>query len=275
MVVGVMGAGGIAFGFVPAMKVQFRGGARLGPRHRARVTRRQGNADLRAVLPVGPGTARRRRAAGKDPEFGGGSPLRRDLAFSVIRTAAWYTPFAARKRSETDMATPGMVLRAPSGEPAGVHLRSPSVITVPKKLHPRTRSHPSTGMSRTPQPDAPRTPETTPPPRPPAPATILPGRRGVAQSGRAPGSGSGGRRFKSCRPDAARPPRTGSGPKAATASGCFGRIFPRPFPPRNRAVISALTHGSNRVYSGALPETVCPGECPFSCSCFLTFPNRV
>ena len=40
---------------------------------------------------------------------------------------------------------------------------------------------------------------------PPAPATIPPGRRGVAQSGRAPGSGSGGRRFKSCRPDAARP----------------------------------------------------------------------
>ena len=70
-------------------------------------------------------------------------------------------------------------------------------------------------------------------------------------------------------------PRTGSGPEAAPASGCFGRIFPRPFPPRNRAVISALTHGSKRVYSGALAEDVCPGECPFSCSCFLTSPNRV
>ena len=88
------------------------------------------------------------------------------------------------------------------------------------------------------------------------PATIPPGRRGVAQSGRAPGSGSGGRRFKSCRPDAARPPdgfrQTGSGPEAAAASGAFGRIPSRPFPPGNRAVTSALTHGSKRVYSGAL-----------------------
>ena len=70
-------------------------------------------------------------------------------------------------------------------------------------------------------------------------------------------------------------PRTGSGPEAATASGCFGRIFPRPFPPRKGVVISALTHGSKRVYSGALAEDVCPGECPFSCPCFLTFRNRV
>ena len=56
---------------------------------------RENWADLRAVLPVGPGTARRRRAAGKDPEFGGGGLSAGTPAFSVIRTAAWYTPFAA------------------------------------------------------------------------------------------------------------------------------------------------------------------------------------
>ena len=41
----------------------------------AQVARRHGNADLWAVLPVGPGTARRRRADGKDPDLPVGSPL--------------------------------------------------------------------------------------------------------------------------------------------------------------------------------------------------------
>ena len=62
----------------PGMKVQFRGGARLGRTPPCRAARWQGNADLWPVLPVGAGTARRRRAAGKDPEFGSGSPLGRD-----------------------------------------------------------------------------------------------------------------------------------------------------------------------------------------------------
>ncbi len=61
----------------PGMKVQFPGGARLGRTPPRRATRRQGNADLWAVLPVGPGTARRRRAAGRTPSSGG-APLGRD-----------------------------------------------------------------------------------------------------------------------------------------------------------------------------------------------------
>ena len=69
------------------------------------------------------------------------------------------------------------------------------------------------------------------------PATIPPGRRGVAQSGRAPGSGSGGRRFKSCRPDAARPPdgfcQTGSArrvlPDGFCQTGSARRVLPDGF----------------------------------------------
>ena len=41
------------------------------------------------------GTARRWRAAGKDPEFGVVRLSAGTSAFSVIRAAAWYTPFAA------------------------------------------------------------------------------------------------------------------------------------------------------------------------------------
>ena len=184
---------------------------------------------------------------------------------------------AARKRSETDPPPPGWC-----GDPVRrTDWASPSFpirnYCAEETAPPNTLSHVDGDVPHPPSRMRPVPPENHHP-HPPATATILPGRRGVAQSGRAPGSGSGGRRFKSCRPDAARPPPdglTGSGPEAAPASGCFGRIFPRPFPPRNRAVISALTHGSKRVYSGALAEGVCPGECPFSCSCFLTSPNRV
>ena len=92
-------------------------------------------------------------------------------------------------------------------------------------------------------PDAAR-PDAARPTRRPAPTR--PARRGPPRRGP---------------PDAARPPdrqvpadgfrQTGSRPEAATAPGCFGRIFPRPFPPGNCAVISALTHGSKRVYFGA------------------------
>ena len=71
------------------MKVQFRDGARLG----APAT---GRSDARARERRPPvGTARRRRAAGKDPEFGVVRLSARTSAFSVIRAAAWYTPFAA------------------------------------------------------------------------------------------------------------------------------------------------------------------------------------
>ena len=175
-------------------------------------------------------------------------------AFSVIRTAAWHTPLAALR--------------------AAVPTWRSTFPIVPKKPHLRTRFHPSTGMSRTPQPDAPRTPRNhhphTPgarynPPRPP-------GRGSVWQS---TWFGIRGSQVQILPPRRGPSPRTGSGPEAATASGCFGRIFPRPFPPGRRARISALTHGSKRVYSGALAEDVCPGECPFSCPCFLTFRNRV
>ena len=92
---------------------------------------------------------------------------------------------------------------------------------------PNTLSHADADAPRTSNRMRPHPPK-PPLPHPSAPATILPGRRGVAQSGRAPGSGSGGRRFKSCRPDAARPSGRVPGPKAATASGPFGRTLSAP-----------------------------------------------
>ena len=60
-----------------------------------RATRWQGNADLWPVLPVGAGTARRRRAAGRTPSSGVVRLSAGTAAFSVIRTGPWYTPFAA------------------------------------------------------------------------------------------------------------------------------------------------------------------------------------
>ncbi len=71
------------------MRVQFRDGARLG----AQATR-QSDAPARERRPL-VGTARRRRAAGKDPEFGVVRLSAGTSAFSVIRAAARYTPFAA------------------------------------------------------------------------------------------------------------------------------------------------------------------------------------
>ena len=251
MVVGVMGAGGIASG---SFRV-FGGGSPLGSTPPCRVTPRQGNADLWAVLPVGPGTARRRRAAGKDPEFRGGSPLGRDPGVQRHPDGCVVHAFRGASRSGADLEV-GVPYRAE--ETAPPNTLSPVDGDVP---------HPPTGCA----PDPPK----PPPSHPPAPVTILPGRRGVAQSGRAPGSGSGGRRFKSCRPDAARPHGRVPAPRRPPRPAVSDAFSFRPFPPRKRAVISALTHGSNRVYSGALAEDVCPGECPFSCSCFLTFSNRM
>ena len=71
------------------------------------------------------GTARRRRAAGKDPEFGMVRLSAGTSAFSVIRAAAWYTPLAALRaavptggrRSKPAVSPPGMRTvpkRAPS-----------------------------------------------------------------------------------------------------------------------------------------------------------------
>ena len=107
-----------------------------------------------------------------------------------------------------------------------------------------------------------------------SPATMPSGRRGVAQSGRAPGSGSGGRRFKSCRPDAARPSGRVPGPEAAMAFGSSGRIFHSV--PSRQGPGASFRHspmGKNVYIPALLPGTSRPGERPFSCSCFLTFPN--
>ena len=82
---------------------------------------------------------------------------------------------------------------------------------------------------------------------------ILPPRRGPS-----PQTGSG---------------RTGSGPDAARASGAFGRILSRPFPPRNRAVTSALTHGSKRVYSGAPAGDDSSRRVPFFLPLLLDIPK--
>ena len=98
--------------------------------------------------------------------------------------------------------------------------------------------------------------------------------------------------------DAARPPdgfpQTGSGrqvPADRFRQTGSGRRVPAPRRPRRPAVSDAfspaLSHpGKGRSFrhspmvqnvyiSALLPETVRPGGCPFSCSCFLTFPNRV
>ena len=72
------------------------------------------------------GTARRRRAAGKDLECGGGSPLGRDPAFSLIRTAAWYTPFAALRAAVPTGGRRSLgrrLVTAPLGDDAGRKFR--------------------------------------------------------------------------------------------------------------------------------------------------------
>ena len=89
-----------------------------------------------------------------------------------------------------------------------------------------------------------------------SPATMPSGRRGVAQSGRAPGSGSGGRRFKSCRPDAARPSGRVPGPEAAMAFGSSGRIFHSAPPARDRA----LPFGTHQWARTCIFRRSCPGR---------------
>ena len=67
--------------------------------------------------------------------------------------------------------------------------------------------------------------------------------------------------------------QAGSGPEAATASGAFGRIPSRPFPPGNRAVISALTHGSKRVYFGVPAGDSLSRRVPFFLPLLLDIPK--
>ena len=102
----------------------------------------------------------------------------------------------------------------PNREPAPAAHRRSHPWFLPVKTEPANDSGARPHPAQNPKPGAPRRaflpPRAATPtrgPGPPFPATIPAGRRGVAQSGRAPGSGSGGRRFKSCRPDAARPTR--------------------------------------------------------------------
>ena len=95
-------------------------------------TRRQGNADLRPVLPVGAGTARRRRAAGKDPEsgwFASRPGPRRSASSGRLRGTRLSLRFAQRCRPEVGPVLPvGAPLpAAPSGLlgfPAGPHFHS-------------------------------------------------------------------------------------------------------------------------------------------------------
>ena len=224
---------------------KFRGGSPLGPTPPCRVTCRPGNADLQV------GTARRRRAAGKDPEFRGGSPLGRDPGVQRHPDGCVVHAFRCASRSGADLEV-GVPYCAE--ETAPPNTLSPVDGDVP---------HPPTGCAPHPR---------NHPPRCPLQSVRPPGRGSVWQS---TWFGIRGSQVQILPPRRGSSPRTGSGPDAATASGRFGRIFPRPFPPRNRAVTSALIHGPKRVYSGALAEDVCPGECPFSCPCFLTFRNRV
>ena len=80
-----------------ALRLPVRGGAPPQP-HPARLARdrqsRQATPPARERRPL-VGTARRRRAAGKNLDSGGGHLSAGTPAFGVIRTATWYTPFAA------------------------------------------------------------------------------------------------------------------------------------------------------------------------------------
>ena len=101
-----------------------------------------------------------------------------------------------------------------------------------------------------------------------------PGRRGVAQSGRAPGSGSGGRRFKSCRPDAARPYRTGSRPRGGHGIRLV-RTHPFPFFPDQGpgAFFPAIHNGPKRVYSPLPAGTVRSSRVPIFLLLLLDIPE--
>ena len=79
----------------PGMKVQFPGGCTSRPH-----ATMQSDALARERRPLGssPGGARHsppKAGGGKDPQFRGGPFSAGTSVFSVIRTAAWYTPFAA------------------------------------------------------------------------------------------------------------------------------------------------------------------------------------
>ena len=103
----------------------------------------------------------------------------------------------------------------------------------------------------------PAPPETTTPTLP-APATILPGRRGVAQSGRAPGSGSGGRRFKSCRPDAARPHGRVPAPRRPRRPAVSDAFFPAPSHPGGGRAFRHSPMDQNVYIPALLPKTFVP-----------------
>ena len=77
---------------------------------------RAGGAQARERRPL-VGTARRRRAAGKDPKFGGGSPLGRDPGVQrhpdgrVMHASRWAPPSGADRRS----AFPALCAALPTG----------------------------------------------------------------------------------------------------------------------------------------------------------------
>ena len=148
----------------------------------------------------------------------------------------------------------------------------PSVVQGVKAVFPRppsaTRVHPPCpGMT------TPSCPGMSGSGSPHPPATILPGRRGVAQSGRAPGSGSGGRRFKSCRPDAARlsgrvpAPRRPRHP--VLVGGAVLRLVRDGYSPSRKAPTTPL----KRVYSAAHAGPETPGGFPFFLPLLLDFPE--
>ena len=64
-----------------------------------------------------------------------------------------------------------------------------------------------------------------------------------------------------------------AGPEAATASGRSDAFFPTPFPPRKGVVISALTHGSKRVYFGAPAGDGSSRRVPFFLLLLLDIPE--
>ena len=230
-------------------RAEFRGGSPLGSTPPWRVTPRRGNADLQV------GTARRGRAAGKDPEFRGGSPLGRDPGVQRHPDGgvAHASRGASRSGADLEVDVPYC-----AEETAPPNTLSPVDGDVP---------HPPTGCA--PHPPKPPPPHSRRPLQssPAAGAWLSLAEHLVRDQGVA-----GSNPAAPTRPV----PTDGFRPRRGHGVRLFRTHFSPPLPTREGGcVISALTHGSKRVYFGVLAEDVCPGECPFSCSCFLTFRNRV
>ena len=208
--------------------------------------------DVRPVRCAPRSVADRRSAFPDRRRYAGSSAYPSHLHFRSNRPEVG-VPAPGRHHTEVGVPVPGGPRdRIPHREPPRPHLRSPSVITVPKKPHPRTRSHTPTRMRPAPPTGCARTPRNHPSHTPRRPLQSSPAAgawlslaehlvrdQGVAGSNPAAPT-------RPVLPDGFPAPRRPRHPVPSDV----------PFPPRpsegRGACFSALTHGSKRVYSCAL-----------------------